>query len=223
MDCTNHCEKEACSNTYNHNYYYGCCKDNGTANAIPSIGENGNWFIGDVDTGISAKGIPGDVGPMGPAGDPGEAGPMGPTGPQGLQGPKGDTGATGLQGPKGDAGGLTEESTVMRPDTWVSGQEYKLGNGLYGRRYTGSITVARNINLTLDNLGASARVVASGGWWNSGGFIGALGEIWNTDNHSALLLANNSTGYSNGDLVFNTVSGNARNSAAYDIWVKYTK
>lgn len=44
-----------------------------------TIGENGNWFINGVDTGIKAQG------PMGPAG------PQGPTGPMGPEGPAGDT------------------------------------------------------------------------------------------------------------------------------------
>lgn len=61
-------------------------------NKAPYIGENGNWWIGDKDTGVGAQG------PEGPAGPQGQAGPQGP---QGIQGP---AGAAGVQGPKGDAG-----------------------------------------------------------------------------------------------------------------------
>lgn len=43
---------------------------------IPSIGDNGNWFVGSVDTGVSV------------------------TGPQGPQGEKGEKGDTGAAGPK---------------------------------------------------------------------------------------------------------------------------
>lgn len=43
----------------------------------PSIGDNGNWWIGGQDTGISAQG---------PAGERGPAGPQGVAGPQGPQG-----------------------------------------------------------------------------------------------------------------------------------------
>lgn len=46
----------------------------GREGITPHIGENGNWFLGDMDTGIMA------------------------------QGQKGETGAAGLQGPKGDKG-----------------------------------------------------------------------------------------------------------------------
>lgn len=55
----------------------------------PHVGENGNWFIGDVDTGVTAQG------PRGEAGVPGPKGDIGPAGPQGAQGPKGDKGDTG--------------------------------------------------------------------------------------------------------------------------------
>lgn len=67
----------------------------------PHIGENGNWWIGDTDTGISAKGAKGDTGAKGEKGD---VGPQGPVGPQGEQGPTGATGPQGPQGEKGDPG-----------------------------------------------------------------------------------------------------------------------
>lgn len=35
----------------------------------PYIGENGNWWVGDTDTGVSAKGPQGDPGPQGPPGE----------------------------------------------------------------------------------------------------------------------------------------------------------
>ncbi|MDR2889460.1 MAG: collagen-like protein [Lachnospiraceae bacterium] len=44
---------------------------------LPTIGENGHWFIGGTDTGFSAKGeqgIPGERGETGPQGPPGLAG-----------------------------------------------------------------------------------------------------------------------------------------------------
>ena len=76
----------------------------------PHIGENGNWWIGDTDTGTSAKGAKGDTGAKGEKGDTGPQGPQGEQGVQGVQGEKGDTGAqgpvgeTGPVGPKGDTG-----------------------------------------------------------------------------------------------------------------------
>ena len=71
----------------------------GADGITPTIGENGNWFLGDVDTNKPSRGE---------TGARGEKGATGAQGPQGDVGPKGDTGATGPQGPKGDAYVLTE-------------------------------------------------------------------------------------------------------------------
>ena len=49
----------------------------GNDGVTPHIGENGNWWIGDVDTGYSAtgeKGDKGNTGKTGPDGNPGEDG-----------------------------------------------------------------------------------------------------------------------------------------------------
>lgn len=88
----------------------------GAPGVSPHIGGNGNWYIGDEDTGVQAQGESGPVGPGGPKGDPGEKGERGEKGdpgekgeageigPQGEQGPKGDTGDAGPQGPQGEQG-----------------------------------------------------------------------------------------------------------------------
>ena len=93
--------------------------DNGLT---PFIGANGNWWIGETDTGVQAEGREGPAGPQGepgrdgatgsqgpqgergPAGETGAQGPMGPQGIQGQKGDKGDPGADGQTGPKGDTG-----------------------------------------------------------------------------------------------------------------------
>lgn len=56
----------------------------------PTIGENGNWWIGSKDTGVKAQGPQGERGPAGPEGPRGGEGPAGLQGPQGEQGPQGD-------------------------------------------------------------------------------------------------------------------------------------
>ena len=67
----------------------------GPSGASPYIGENGNWFVGELDTGVQAQGA---------------------QGPKGEQGPQGDTGAT---GPKGDTGAcvynLLDNSDFVHP------------------------------------------------------------------------------------------------------------
>ena len=88
----------------------------GPSGASPYIGENGNWFVGKLDTGVQAQGAQGPKGEQGPQGD------TGATGPKGEQGPQGDMGATGPkgeQGPKGDTGAcvynLLDNSDFVHP------------------------------------------------------------------------------------------------------------
>ena len=73
----------------------------GPSGASPYIGENGNWFVGELDTGVQAQGA---------------QGPKGEQGPKGDQGPQGDTGATGA---KGDTGAcvynLLDNSDFVHP------------------------------------------------------------------------------------------------------------
>ena len=97
----------------------------GADGITPTIGANGNWYLGDTDTGKPSRGeegpqgprgetglqgVQGQIGPQGPKGDTGDTGPAGPkgdTGPQGPQGPQGEQGPQGLQGetgPQGPAG-----------------------------------------------------------------------------------------------------------------------
>ena len=75
----------------------------GIDGVTPVIGANGNWYLGETDTGKPARGEKGDKGEPGAdgaKGAPGETGPQGPTGPQGEKGPQGETGP---QGPAGAA------------------------------------------------------------------------------------------------------------------------
>ena len=73
----------------------------------PYIGENGNWWIGKNDLGVSASGVAGERGPMGESGEKGEkgdTGAIGPSGPQGAQGEAGEKGDPGEKGKDGAAG-----------------------------------------------------------------------------------------------------------------------
>ena len=85
----------------------------GPAGTTPTIGSNGNWYLGSSDTGKPSRGATGPQGPkgntgaqgpQGPKGDTGAQGATGSRGPQGPQGEKGDTGATGARGATGPAG-----------------------------------------------------------------------------------------------------------------------
>ncbi|MBQ6731307.1 MAG: leucine-rich repeat protein [Bacilli bacterium] len=61
----------------------------------PYIGSNGNWWIGDQDTGIKAQG---------PKGEQGQQGETGAQGSQGEQGPAGQNGTNGIDGKDGKDG-----------------------------------------------------------------------------------------------------------------------
>ena len=52
----------------------------GPSGASPHIGENGNWFVGELDTGVQAQGAQGAQGEQGPQGNTGTTGPKGDTG-----------------------------------------------------------------------------------------------------------------------------------------------
>ena len=82
-------------------------KSGGGGGITPHIGDNGNWYLGDTDTGKPSRG---ETGPQGPKGDAGETGPQGP---QGEQGPQGIQGETGPQGPTGPAGADGKDGAGM--------------------------------------------------------------------------------------------------------------
>ena len=85
----------------------------------PRIGPNGNWWVGENDTGTPAQG---DQGPKGDQGIQGPAGADGIDGVDGEQGPKGD------KGDKGEDGrSVTITGTVATVDDLP--QEGSLGEG----------------------------------------------------------------------------------------------
>lgn len=59
----------------------------------PSIGENGNWWIGDIDTGVKAAGTDGTDGVDGEKGDKGDKGEKGDPGEKGDKGDPGQNGS----------------------------------------------------------------------------------------------------------------------------------
>lgn len=63
----------------------------GTNGITPHIGANGNWYIGDDDTGKPSRGEQGAKGEAGPKGDPGEKGDKGDPGTPGKNGTDGHT------------------------------------------------------------------------------------------------------------------------------------
>lgn len=64
----------------------------------PTIGENGNWYLGDTDTGKPSRGEKGDTGLKGDKGDKGDKGETGAQGEKGATGAKGADGKTPVKG-----------------------------------------------------------------------------------------------------------------------------
>ena len=123
----------------------GPAGSDGQDGVSPTIGENGNWYVGQTDTGVAAtgpQGIQGEIGPQGPRGETGVQGPAGadgitPTigdngnwylgevdtgkpsrGETGPAGPQGETGQTGPRGPKGDVGKPSAIQVILAADGW---------------------------------------------------------------------------------------------------------
>ena len=91
----------------------------GADGITPTIGENGNWYLGSTDTGKPSRGEKGDTGATGA------------TGAIGPQGPKGDTGETGPAGigvPDGGTEGQLLGKTSDGP-AWVDMPESGLPTG----------------------------------------------------------------------------------------------
>ena len=81
----------------------------GGANGLtPHIGANGNWWLGDEDTGKPSQGERGEPGLRGERGLQGLTGEPGERGLQGLQGVPGEQGARGEKGDPGERGAQGE-------------------------------------------------------------------------------------------------------------------
>lgn len=96
----------------------------GTDGITPTIGDNGNWFLGTIDTGKPSRGATGDTGPTGPQGIQGDQGPVGPQGPQGAAGPQGPAGkdGAGIDITGATVGQIAKISAVDengKPTAWV--------------------------------------------------------------------------------------------------------
>lgn len=76
----------------------GATGPKGTDGITPTIGTNGNWFLGATDTGKPSRGVQGPKGDMGPRGYTGSQGPQGIQGERGLTGPQGPPGKDGKDG-----------------------------------------------------------------------------------------------------------------------------
>ena len=151
----------------------------GADGITPTIGDNGNWYLGATDTGKPSRGEKGDKGANGSQGPQGEIGPKGDTGaqgPQGEQGPKGDTGDVGPQGPKGDTGatGADGKSAYSYAvDGGYTGTEAEFAAKLAAEKLPNPypLTFTGAVNETYDGSSAKTIEIPSGGG-SSGSYFG---------------------------------------------------
>lgn len=122
--------------------------DGTPSDIIPHIGVNGNWYIGDTDTGKPSRG---EIGPAGQKGDKGETGAAGP---QGIKGDKGDPGFSPAISVKnfGAVGDGTEDDTAALQLAFDSAAAQ--GGNLYipegDYKITGQLTIATPICVSGD-------------------------------------------------------------------------
>ena len=91
----------------------------------PFIGENGNWWIGEIDTGVKAVGTDGIDGTNGVDGTDGDKGDKGDKGDPGEKGDKGEKGEKGDKGDKGDKGQNGSCAGWFYGTLWTKGDLYK--------------------------------------------------------------------------------------------------
>jgi hypothetical protein len=108
------------------------------ASQVPYIGENGNWWVGDEDLGVSA---------------------------QGPQGEKGDTGKKGDEGPKGDKGDKGQKGDVGDPVKVSSVKKTSSNNGVDTYKITFSDGTYTTFKVTNGQDGDSPYVGENGNWW----------------------------------------------------------
>ena len=113
----------------------------GKDGVTPTIGSNGNWYLGATDTGKPSRGETGPQGTPGKDGVNGETGPAGPAGPQGhagAPGKDGAPGAPGAQGEKGEKGekgdpgtpGAAGHTPVKGTDYWTAADKQEIVNNV---------------------------------------------------------------------------------------------
>ena len=125
---------------------------------------------------------------------------------------------------------------ATQPHLWpTNGSEVNLGDGTFGRRWTGNIVAAVNVfhHVVLNNTLGGAIVIDTGGYWFTGNANSRnINKIYyattlTTVNASTLpSFLSNLAITTSGDLIFSSQSTNARagtTNNSYDVWIRYRK
>ena len=131
----------------------------GADGITPTIGENGNWYLGDTDTNKPSRG---EQGPAGPKGDTGGTGPQGPRGEIGPQGPQGDVGPKGATGATGADG---KSAYSYAQDGGYTGTEAEFAAKLAAEKLPNPypLTFTGAVSETYDGSSAKTITIPSGG------------------------------------------------------------
>ena len=111
------------------------------------------------------------------------------------------------------------------PNTWPENTEIYFGNGLYGQRFTGTITAAADTRaiVTLDASIINAKLVSQGGYWTDADDGNYPIGSYDAGTNSFYKMACITGGGSNDGIFLNQYSNAARSNSSYDVWVTYTK
>jgi hypothetical protein len=107
---------------------------------------------------------------------------------------------------------------------WEVGTEYHFGGGLYGQRFTGTITTnsATRTYTLLGTVGATA-IIACGGQWTCGNSENDSYAIGGNDEYNTPISSTIRLRPASGQISLFTSSAHNRTNAPYDVWVTYKK
>ena len=118
---------------------------------------------------------------------------------------------------------------MHKPNKWDPGKEYDFGDGVYGKRLTGTLTVAKNVEST-DKIifysGGPVNVISYGGWMDVGdGSRYTVPSTYIYDLPKEGYMGNIYLFYTyvTKQLQLRSLSMVDRTNAPYDVWVLYTK
>ena len=154
----------------------------GVNGVTPHVGSNGNWFIGETDTGIPATGPAGGQGLPGAPGDDGKDGTSAThswngtvltitsasgtssANLKGEKGDKGDTGAAGKDGAQGPAGpqGETGPAGANATINGVNALTVKGGQGVSATQSGSTLTISANYTYGTTDLTAGTSALTTG-------------------------------------------------------------
>ena len=142
----------------------------------PTIGDNGNWYLGNTDTGKPSRG---------------ETGPQGPQGETGPQGPKGDKGDTGPAGAAGAAGADGKTAYQYAVEGGYTGTEEEFAAKLAQEKFANpnALTFTGAVTGSYDGSEPLAvNIPSSGGSSDSSGGLSQLATVTLTESAASIVL-----------------------------------